>query len=79
MQEREVGPGVSVSKPLRPPRLFPPTGSIIDGWDAAPIDGCLAARSRRVFGFGLCETVVFQLARVSVGSVRVFISYLEDG
>jgi hypothetical protein len=26
----------------------------------------------------ICETVVFQVARVSVGSVRAFISYLED-
>jgi hypothetical protein len=55
---------------------FQPIVWSMDG--TPPMDGCLAARSRRVFGFGLCETVVFQLARVSVGSVRVFISYLED-
>lgn len=78
----QVAPDVSVSKPKSRLDLFPPTagwlaGSITMDGDA-PIGGCLAARSQRVFGLGLCETAVFQVARVSVSSVRVFISYLED-
>jgi hypothetical protein len=83
MQEQEVEPSrpdVSVSKPqARWLRLFP-ADRLVDGWDAP--DRWLSRNSDLTVSLDLvliliCETVVFQVERVSVGSVRAFISYLE--